>query len=823
MEQQYQPKQVEQLAQSYWTQHQTFKARDNAPSSKPKFYCLSMFPYPSGNIHVGHVRNYMIGDVIARYQRMLGKNVLQPIGWDAFGLPAENAAMQHKVPPAQWTRQNIAHMKLRLQEMGFGYDWDREFATCDPEYYRWEQWFFTQLFAKGLVYRKNSIVNWDPVDQTVLANEQVIDGRGWRSNAIVERKEVPQWFLKITDYAEELLNDLDKLPGWPEQVKTMQRNWIGRSIGINITFAVAGQDTPFSVYTTRPDTLCGVTYMALAAEHPLAVQAAANNPGLQKFMHQCQQGSTAEADMALIEKIGMDSGLKAINPINGELIPIWVANYVLAEYGSGAVMGVPAHDARDWEFAKKYAIPIKQVITPEDGMQIDVQLAVYVDKGILINSEKYDGLNFNTAFRAILHDLTQQKIGERQVNYRLRDWGVSRQRYWGAPIPIIYCADCGAVAVPDADLPVRLPENVAITGSGSPLAKMPEFYNVNCPQCNKPAKRETDTLDTFIESSWYYARFACYNQNNSMLDQRADYWTPVDQYIGGIEHAILHLLYARFFHKVMRDLGMVTSNEPFTNLLSQGMVLKDGSKMSKSKGNTVDPKPLIEQYGADTVRLLLMFAAPPEQSLEWSDAGVEGAYRFLKRLWAIVLQHVTQGAVQLDKSYATQDFTPTQKELRYKLHSTIVKVTDDVDRRFTFNTAIAANMELLNYLNNFTVNDALDQQVRQEVLNNVVLMLAPIIPHVTHTLWFDLGHKTAVVDHIWPTVDQVALQKDTVNLVVQVNGKLRANVTAPIDTGNTALEDLACQDPNVQKYIHGKDIKKIIIVPNKLINIVISE
>lgn len=822
MDQQYNPKQVEQIAQQFWNTNKTFKAADS--SVKPKYYCLSMFPYPSGNIHMGHVRNYTIGDVISRHKRMLGFNVMQPIGWDAFGLPAENAAMKHNVPPAEWTKQNIAQMKFQLQQMGFAYDWDREIATCDPSYYHWEQWFFTKLFAKGLVYKKNSIVNWDPVDQTVLANEQVIDGRGWRSDALVERREIPQWFIKITAYAEELLKDLDTLDGWPEQVKTMQRNWIGRSVGINITFKVANSDQTFDVYTTRPDTLCGVTYVAIAAEHPLATQAAIDNPKLQEFIAQCKQGTTAEADLATIEKSGVDTGLKAINPITQAEIPIWVANYVLADYGGGALMAVPGHDERDWEFAKKYGIPIKQVVAPSDGSFVDVEKKAFIEKDLrLVNSGKYDGLDFAAAFKAILHDLTRDKIGVQQVNYRLRDWGISRQRYWGTPIPIIYCPDCGAVPVPEKDLPVKLPENVAITGGGSPLANMPEFFNVKCPQCNQDAKRETDTFDTFFESSWYYARFACPNLNSAMLDSRANYWTPVDQYIGGIEHAILHLLYARFFHKAMRDLGLVNSNEPFTNLLTQGMVLKDGSKMSKSKGNTVDPQELIAEYGADTVRLFIMFTAPPEQSLEWSDAGVSGAHRFLKRLWAIMYQHVQHGPVTLGADYFKQNFSQLQKELRLKLHTTITKVSDDLDRRFTFNTAIAAVMELLNQAYAFEVQTELDQQVRQEVLNNVVLMLCPIIPHVTQTLWQELGHKSDLVDAAWPKVDAQALTQDTINIVIQVNGKLRANLTTAIDTSRDEIEKMALAQENVQKYIQGKTVRKIIVVPRKLINVVVEE
>jgi leucyl-tRNA synthetase len=821
MDQQYQPKIVEQLAQEYWHSQKTFKTTED--KSKEKYYCLSMFPYPSGNIHVGHVRNYTLGDVIARYQRMLGKNVLQPIGWDAFGLPAENAAMKNHVPPAAWTKKNIEHMKFQLQQIGLGYDWDREMTTCEPEYYRWEQWFFLKLLEKGLVYKKNSIVNWDPVDQTVLANEQVINGRGWRSDALVERKEIPQWFLKITAYADELLAELDKLPGWPEQVKTMQRNWIGRSIGLNITFKLVDQHETLTVYTTRADTLMGVTFLALSAEHPLSQLAAQERPALQEFIERCRHGSTAEADMATMEKLGMDTGLEAINPLSGEMIPVWITNYVLAEYGGGALMAVPAHDERDWEFAKKYDLAIKQVIKPADNSEVDVQATAFIDKGITVNSGKYDNLDFAAAFKAILQDLEKLNAGEQQTNYRLRDWGVSRQRYWGAPIPIIYCSDCGAVPVPEKDLPVVLPKEVEITGSGSPLANMPEFYQVACPQCKNPARRETDTFDTFFESSWYYARFACPDQNTAMLDARANYWTPVDQYIGGIEHAILHLLYSRFFHKAMRDLGLVNSDEPFTNLLTQGMVIKDGAKMSKSKGNTVDPQDLIEKYGADTVRLFIMFTAPPEQSLEWSDAGVEGASRFLKRLWSIVHQHVTQGSVKLETSYFAQEFNQAQKELRFKLHTTLSKVSDDMGRRFTFNTAIASNMELLNNLNTFAITSDLDQQLRQEVLNNVTLMLSPIVPHIAHSLWSELGHSTAVIEQSWPSVDAKALSQDTINIVVQINGKLRANLNVDAGIEKQALEQLALQNESVQKYVAGKEVKKIIVVPKKLINIVVGE
>lgn len=821
MEQQYKPNEVERVAQEYWGMNQSFKVDEQ--SDKPKYYCLSMFPYPSGNIHVGHVRNYTIGDVIARHKRMMGKNVLQPIGWDAFGLPAENAALKNNVAPAVWTKQNIAHMKQQLLQMGFAYDWSRELATCDPEYYCWEQWFFTKLYDKGLVYKKNSVVNWDPVDQTVLANEQVIDGRGWRSGALVERKEIPQWFLKITAYADELLADLDYLPGWPEQVKAMQRNWIGKSVGMNIKFAVQDYEPALTVYTTRPDTLLGVTYIAIAAQHPLAALAAETSPQLAAFIKQCQQGVTAEADLATMDKVGMVTDYLAIHPVTGESIPIWVANYVLIEYGSGAVMGVPGHDERDWEFAQQYRIPIKQVITPQDGSTIDVQEGAYLERGTLVNSGKYDGLDYNTAFNALLADLQAHGLAEQKVNYRLRDWGVSRQRYWGAPIPMINCEKCGAVPVPEIDLPVLLPQEVQITGAGSPLAMMPEFYETTCPKCAAPARRETDTFDTFFESSWYYARFACPDQNHAMLDERASYWTPVDQYIGGIEHAILHLLYARFFHKAMRDLDIIKHNEPFTNLLTQGMVLKDGSKMSKSKGNTVDPQDLVTAYGADTVRLFIMFAAPPEQSLEWSDAGVEGAYRFLKRLWAIVYQHVTQGIAKLDDAYYANKFDNVQKQLRYKLHFTIRKTTDDIERRYTFNTAIAAIMEFLNSLNSYAIRNAVDQQLRQEALNAIILLLSPIVPHITHVLWQALGNNTVVINEPWPATDEQALVQDNSIVVIQVNGKLRANLEMPMNLSQQEMESRAMEHEHVQKFIHGKQVKKIITVPNKLVNIVVAE
>ena len=672
---------VEVAAQAYWDDHDCFKVTEDP--NKEKFYCLSMFPYPSGHLHMGHVRNYTIGDVISRFQRMLGKNVLQPMGWDAFGLPAENAAMKNNAAPAEWTYGNIDYMREQLQRLGYAYDWSREVATCHPDYYRWEQWFFTRLFEQGLVYKKEAEVNWDPVDQTVLANEQVVDGRGWRSGALVERRKIPQWFIKITDFGDELLEDLNKLDGWPDKVKTMQANWIGRSEGIKLDFTVQDEAdaelSTLSVYTTRPDTLMGVSYVAVAAQHPLALKAAEGNPALQKFIAEQSNVKVAEADMATMEKLGMDTGRLAIHPLTNDTVPIFVANFVLMNYGSGAVMAVPGHDQRDWEFAQKYSLPVHQVIAPAAGEECDLSAAAYTEKGTLINSAELDGLDFEQAFAAIEAKLSGMGRGKKTVNFRLRDWGVSRQRYWGAPIPIIHCDTCGAVPVPDDQLPVRLPEDIKMDDGGSPLGKLAEFVDTECPRCKSPAKRETDTFDTFMESSWYYARYACRDQDSAMLDERADYWLPVDQYIGGIEHAILHLLYARFFHKLMRNAGLVTTDEPFAQLLTQGMVLKDGTKMSKSKGNTVDPLPLIERYGADTVRMFTMFAAPPEQSLEWSDSGVEGSHRFLKRLWRIVANHTPVGRTDFTQESLSTD----QQALRFKTHQTLEKVTDDFGRRHT--------------------------------------------------------------------------------------------------------------------------------------------
>ncbi len=819
MEQEYQPAEIEARVQRIWEDNDTFRASEE--EGREKYYCLSMFPYPSGRLHMGHVRNYTIGDVIARYQRMQGKNVLQPMGWDAFGLPAENAAIQNRVAPAAWTRDNIDYMRGQLKRLGFGYDWSRELATCDPDYYRWEQWFFVRLFEKGLVYRKTAVVNWDPVDQTVLANEQVIDGKGWRSGAPVERREIPQWFLKITDYADQLVDDLDELDGWPEQVRTMQRNWIGRSEGVELRFEVEGRDEPLDVFTTRPDTLMGVTYVAVAPEHPLAKEAARENPALAAFIEECAHTKVAEADIATLEKKGMDTGFRALHPVTGEPVPVWTANFVLMEYGSGAVMAVPAHDQRDWEFARAYGLPVRQVVFPTDAsVEADVERQAFTDKGVLRNSGPFDGLSSEQAFDAIAGWLEEHGRGLRTVNYRLRDWGVSRQRYWGCPIPIINCPECGSVPVPEDQLPVVLPTEVVPEGAGSPLKKMREFIDTTCPDCGGPAERETDTFDTFFESSWYYARYTCPDNDQVMLDDRAHYWLPVDQYIGGIEHAVLHLLYARFFHKLMRDMGLVLGDEPFVRLLTQGMVNKDGAKMSKSKGNTVDPQALIDRYGADTVRLFMMFAAPPEQSLEWSDAGVEGAHRFLKRLWKLVQGHVAGGpaAAALDGG-ALDD---SQKALRRKVHETLLKVGNDVGQRYTFNTAIAANMELLNELSRFGDDSDSGRALLQEALEFVVLTLSPIVPHIAQVLWQALGHEGLIVDQAWPQADPDALVKDSVELVVQVNGKMRGRISLAADAGQDAIQAAALAEPNVQRFVADKTLRKVIVVPGRLVNLVVG-
>ncbi len=818
MQEQYTPNSIESQVQQDWETQHAFQVSEDP--SREKFYCLSMFPYPSGRLHMGHVRNYTIGDVIARYHRMQGKNVLQPMGWDAFGLPAENAAIQHQVPPAKWTRDNIAYMRNQLKRLGLGYDWKREIATCDPNYYRWEQWFFIQLYKKGLVYKKTAPVNWDPVDQTVLANEQVINGRGWRSDALIERREIPQWFLKITAYADELLQGLETLAGsWPDAVRIMQNNWIGRSQGVNIQFQVG--DHTLTVFTTRPDTLMGATYVAVAAEHPLAQEAAQNNPQLSTFLTECSKTQTAEAALETMEKLGMDTGLTAIHPITGQPLPLWVANFVLMTYGSGAVMSVPAHDQRDFEFAKKYGLPIQPVIMPVSGTPATVEnlQAAFTDPGVLINSGQFSNLTSAQAFEAIANYLEKTGRGQRQVHYRLRDWGVSRQRYWGCPIPMIECPDCGTVPVPESDLPVVLPENVVMPEVGSPLKQDSKFYQVNCPQCGKPATRETDTFDTFIESSWYYARYACPDSQTGMLDSRVDYWLPVDQYIGGIEHAILHLLYSRFFHRAMRDEGLVKNNEPFTRLLTQGMVLKDGSKMSKSKGNTVDPQALIDKYGADTVRLFMMFASPPEQSLDWSDSGVEGAYRFLKRLWKQVFTHVSH-TDRIPKLTPDQ-LTDEERTLRRQVHEAINKVSDDIGRRYTFNTAVATCMELLNTLTR-PPETSQTRAIIQEGLDAVTLMLSPMVPHITQALWEALGHSGLIHKAPWPTVDPRALTRDEVELVIQVNGKLRGHLKVAIDADTQTVETVALNLPNVQRFLEGKTVKKVIVVPNKLVNVVVA-
>ena len=817
IEQQYDPKTLEQIARDHWLTNNSFAVKQD--DSREKFYCLAMFPYPSGKLHMGHVRNYTIADVIARYQRMQGKNVLQPMGWDAFGLPAENAAIKNNVPPASWTAQNIDYMREQLRQLGFAYDWDREIATCDPDYYRWEQWFFTRLFEKGLAYKKEAEVNWCETDQTVLANEQVVNGCCWRCDNPVERRKIDQWFIKITDYAEQLLTDLDKLDQWPEQVITMQRNWIGRSEGVELDFDFQGE--ALTVYTTRPDTLMGATYLAVAPQHPVAIAAAENNPELAAFVESQSNIKVAEAEMATMEKLGMATGLFATHPLTGEQIPIWVANFVLMSYGSGAVMSVPAHDERDHAFALKYQLPIVQVVDKAgDEFSYDASTWQdwYTDKAdtLTINSSAFDGLDYQATFDAIADKLESLGKGKRTVNYRLRDWGVSRQRYWGAPIPIINCDSCGAVAVPAKDLPVILPTEVEFEGVGSPIKKMPEFYETSCPSCGGDATRETDTFDTFMESSWYYARYGCANNDQAMLDGEADYWTPVDQYVGGIEHAILHLLYSRFYHKLLRDEGLVTSDEPFIRLLTQGMVLKDGTKMSKSKGNTVDPQSLIDQYGADTVRLFSMFAAPPEQSLEWSDSGVEGANRFLKRLWKLVSNHLAADpAPALD----TTALSEQQKNTRRKTHETIGKVSDDYGRRQTFNTAIAAIMELCNELGKLDDSEQ-SRAVMDEALRAVVLMLGPITPHVSHALWPALGGEGDVLNAPWPVVDEEALTRDSIEIVVQVNGKVRAKMEVAVSADKEAVEADALAQDNVQRFLEGVTVRKVIVVPGKLVNIV---
>ena len=824
MNSQYNPQEIEQAAQQYWDEKQSFKAKEDF--SKEKFYCLAMFPYPSGNLHVGHVRNYTLPDVVARYQRMLGKNVMQPLGWDAFGLPAENAALKHKVAPAKWTYKNIDHMRAQLQSLGFAIDWSREITTCHPEYYRWEQWLFTKMFEKGLAYKKLSAVNWDPVDQTVLANEQVIDGRGWRSGALVERKEISQWFLKITDYAEELLSGLDQLDGWPEQVKLMQKNWIGKSVGADIIFAVEGQN-PLTVYTTRPDTLYGVSYLAISAEHELATLAAKDDNAIAQYIEQCKTQKVAEADRSTQEKTGIATKFHAKHPLTNQLVPIWISNYVLQGYGSGAVMAVPAHDQRDYEFASKYNLPINAVIADQNGQTPDLSKQAYTEKGKLINSGEFSDLDYQAAFDKIIEKLGTSKT----TNYRLHDWGLSRQRYWGAPIPIIYCDDCGEVAVPEEDLPVRLPENVQFKDEVLSLKDMPDFYKTLCPKCGKPAKRETDTFDTFMESSWYYARYACPRLDKAMLNDRAKYWTPVDQYIGGVEHAVMHLLYARFMHKVLRDEGLVNSDEPFLNLLTQGMVLKDGAKMSKSKGNTVDPQTLIDKYGADSVRVFIIFTAPPEQSLEWSDDAFEGCFRFLKRLWQLAFDNKTiiEDEASNKNKPNWDDATEAQKQIWFDIHSSLKKITTDY-QRLQLNTVVSGAMKILNSLGKVKLNtedknqkQSTDHHILCEGFKILLSILSPIAPHITHALWKELGFEGAVIHASWPEVSSIALETKTVTMVVQINGKLRAKISVDAEADKDSTETIALNDSSVSKYIEGKTVRKVIVVPKKLINIVVTE
>jgi leucyl-tRNA synthetase len=866
MHEQYQPRIIEAAAQSHWDAQKSFEVSEQP--GKDTFYCLSMFPYPSGKLHMGHVRNYTIGDVIARYQRMQGKNVLQPMGWDAFGMPAENAAMKNKVAPAKWTYENIDYMRTQLKSLGLAVDWTREVTTCKPDYYRWEQWLFTRLYEKGVIYRKNGTVNWDPVDQTVLANEQVIDGRGWRSGALIEKREIPMYYFKITAYADELLESLNELDGWPEQVKTMQRNWIGKSRGMEISFPYdttsIGTEGVMKVFTTRPDTLMGATYVAVAAEHPLATLAAQNNPELQTFIDECKRGGVAEADIATQEKKGLATSLRVQHPLTGELLPVWVANYVLMNYGEGAVMAVPAHDERDFAFATKYDLPIKPVVRTSVGDETPAPWNdAYGEHGELINSGEFDGLDFDGAFDAMEVALQKKGLGEARTQFRLRDWGISRQRYWGCPIPIIHCETCGDVPVPEDQLPVVLPEDVVPDGAGSPLARMPEFYDCSCPKCGAAAKRETDTMDTFVESSWYFARYASPHYDQGMVDPAAaNHWLPVDQYIGGIEHAILHLLYARFFHKLMRDEGLVSSNEPFKNLLTQGMVIADTyyrtlenggkdwfnpadvvverdakakvigaklasdglpveiggtEKMSKSKNNGVDPQAMIDTYGADTCRLFMMFASPPDMSLEWSDSGVEGASRFLRRVWRLAHAHVSAGTVGKLEVAGLDD---EQKAVRRAIHLAIKQASQDVGQHHKFNTAIAQVMTLMNVLEKVSTTSEQDRALLQEGLETVALLLAPITPHICHELWNGLGHDGAIIDARWPAVDETALVQDNLTLVVQVNGKLRGQIEVPASASREEVEASARANENVVRFTEGLTIRKVIVVPGKLVNIV---
>jgi len=808
----YDPAKIEERIQSYWKEHETFSVTEDP--KKEKFFCLSMFPYPSGSIHMGHVRNYTIGDVISRFQRMLGKNVLQPMGWDAFGLPAENAAIKNKIQPSEWTRENIKNMKTQLSRMGFAYDWKREFATSDEDYYKWEQWFFLQLVEKGLAYQEEAEVNWDPVDQTVLANEQVIDGKGWRSGADVEKKILKQWFLKITDYAEELLEGTDKLEGWPNQVRIQQKNWIGKSEGMEFSFEIEGTKKHIEIFTTRPDTIMGVSFIAISTSHYLSLEMAKENDEVEDFINELNKVKTAEADIAKQDKKGIETRFNAIHPFTKEKLPIWIANFVLSDYGSGALMAVPGHDQRDFEFANKYNLPIKQVI--EGNKKDDINKEAILEKNKLINSDEFNGLSFEEAFKAIEKKAKELNCGKRSINFRLRDWGVSRQRYWGSPIPIL--KDKKGF-VPAKDLPVKLPLEVKFKGVNSPLKDMKEFINIE--QDGKSLKRETDTFDTFFESSWYYARFASFDSENSMLDDRAKYWLPVDQYIGGVEHAVLHLLYSRFFFRCLRDLGIVEGNEPFENLLCQGMVLKDGSKMSKSKGNTVDPADLILKYGADTVRLFVMFAAPPDQSLEWSDQGVQGAYRFINRIWKLVHTHID---AEIPDTNEIESKDPEIKKLRLKTHQVLKKVKDDYLRRHSFNTAIAAIMELSNNIpNEFLLTDAVvdKRKAADEAIKAIILMLSPITPHLSQHLWWQLNQDSLIVDAQWPEAKEEMLEEDVMKIVIQVNGKLRSEIDVDPDLEEEEIKKIALEDKNTKKHISDSKIKKVIYVPEKVINIVL--
>ena len=812
----YNPREIEESAQNYWEDKRVFESIED--QEKEKYYCLCMFPYPSGRLHMGHVRNYTIGDVVSRYQRMHGKNVLQPMGWDAFGLPAEGAAIKNNMAPSKWTRQNIEYMKYQLKMLGFGYDWSRELATCDPDYYKWEQWMFTRLFEKGIAYRSDAIVNWDPVENTVLANEQVIDGKGWRSGATIERRNMPQWFLRITDYCEELLEGLDDLD-WPEQVKVMQRNWIGRSEGYEIDFEIPHLDTAISVYTTRTDTLFGATYLALAPEHPIVQEIASLDNNVQEFLEDTKSQAVSEEALEKMEKKGVPLGFNAINPINGEEIPVWTANFVLMTYGTGSIMSVPAHDQRDHDFAKKYDLHIQPVIRSNDkDSNHDFNKEAYIEEGILFNSGNYDGVSSAQAKDQIGELLTDKNAAKKVINYRLRDWLISRQRYWGAPIPVLTNEHGDLVSESDENLPVSLPEEVEFDGVHSPLKTMSDFYEVN--DRDIPLVRETDTFDTFMESSWYYARFCSSDSDKAMLDDRAKYWLPVDLYIGGIEHAILHLLYARFYHKLLRDEGLVEGNEPFKRLLTQGMVLNDGAKMSKSLGNTVDPEEMIQNYGADTVRLFMMFTSPPEQSLEWSDTAINGSYRFLKKLWKLIKTH--QDSIKdISGISSNEKFNGNQNKLRRKTHQTISKVTDDIGRRYTFNTAIAAVMELVNEVSAFNVDDELDRQVIKEAIESILLLLSPIVPHICHQLWLDINHDQPIIDARWPKFDSSLLKSETSLIVVQVNGKLRSKLEVDASISEDELKSMALSDEKVVRFIDGNEIKKIIVIPEKLVNIVV--